>query len=142
MDGGRGRKSREHKSNSQDKGADKITRQQISLFNQTNPTILYQSTTILTSTLTMPSPRQSYASSTYSYSTTADSIKDAKQAAQESSSKKAPSPKKDSILQKAKKVLTGPSAEEEAARKAARTPEQAMMEKYGATRGNMMMGPH
>ncbi|KFY15874.1 hypothetical protein V491_05525 [Pseudogymnoascus sp. VKM F-3775] len=90
----------------------------------------------------MPSPRNSYASSTYSYSTTSttDTIKDAKQSSS-SSSKKTPSPKKDSFLQKTKKVLAGPSPEEEAARKAARTPTQAMMEKYGAGRGSMM-GPH
>ncbi|KFY70439.1 hypothetical protein V499_09169 [Pseudogymnoascus sp. VKM F-103] len=88
----------------------------------------------------MPSPRTSYASSTYSYSTTAssaDTIRDAKQ----SSSSKTPSPKKDSFLQKTKKILSGPSPEKEAIRKEARTPTQAMMEKYGAGRGNIM-GPH
>lgn len=90
---------------------------------------------------TMPSPRNSYASSAYSYSTTSttDTIKDAK--ASSSKAAKTPSPKKDSFLQKTKKVLAGPSPEEEAERKAKRSPEQAMMEKYGAGRGNIM-GPH
>ncbi|KFZ09593.1 hypothetical protein V502_08636 [Pseudogymnoascus sp. VKM F-4520 (FW-2644)] len=85
----------------------------------------------------MPSPRNSSASSTYSYSTTSttDTIRDTKK------SNKTPSPKKDSFLQKTKRVLAGPSPEEEAARKADRTPTQAMMEKYGAGRGNIM-GPH
>lgn len=89
----------------------------------------------------MPSPRNSYASSAYSYSTTSttDTIKDAK--ASSSKATKTSSPKKDSFLQKTKKVLAGPSPEEEAERKAKRSPEQAMMEKYGAGRGNIM-GPH
>ena len=88
-------------------------------------------------TTNMPSPRTSSASFTYSYSTTSttDTIRDAKK------SSKTPSPKKDSFLQKTKRVLAGPSPEKEAARKADRTPTQAMMEKYGAGRGNIM-GPH
>ncbi|KFY07333.1 hypothetical protein V492_07236 [Pseudogymnoascus sp. VKM F-4246] len=90
----------------------------------------------------MPSPRNSYASSTYSYSTTSttDTIKDSKQSSS-SSKPKTPSPKKDSLVQKAKKVLAGPNAEEEAERKAKRSPEQRLMEKYGAGRGSMT-GPH
>ncbi|OAF59242.1 hypothetical protein VC83_04459 [Pseudogymnoascus destructans] len=89
----------------------------------------------------MPSPPTSYASSTYSYSTTTstvDTIRDTKQSSCSSSSK--PS-KGDSFLQKTKKILSGPSPEKEAASKEARTPTQAMMEKYGAGRGNIM-GPH
>ncbi|KAL5347257.1 hypothetical protein ACLOAV_007566 [Pseudogymnoascus australis] len=84
----------------------------------------------------MPSPRNSYASSTYSTSTV-DTIRDAKQ----SSSSKSPSKKASSFIQKTKKVLAGPTIEEETARKQDRTPTQAMMEKYGAGRGNIM-GPH
>lgn len=86
-------------------------------------------------TTKMPSPRNSYASSSYSSSTT-DTIRDSKQSA---------SPKKDSLLQKTKKILAGPppqpANEAAAARKETRMPTQAMMEKYGAGRGNIM-GPH
>lgn len=88
-----------------------------------------------TTTTTMPSPRNSYASSTYSTSTI-DTIRDAKQ----SSSSKNPS-KTSSFIQKTKKVFAGPTIQEETARKQDRTPTQAMMEKYGAGRGNIM-GPH
>lgn len=85
----------------------------------------------------------SYASSTYSYSTTAstaDTIRDSKQQSSSPKTSKTPS-KKESFLQKTKKVFSGPSLEKEAARKEARTPTQAMMEKYGTGRGNIM-GPH
>ncbi|OBT47886.1 hypothetical protein VE00_01560 [Pseudogymnoascus sp. WSF 3629] len=83
----------------------------------------------------------SYASSTYSYSTTAsttDTIRDAKQSSSSSASASKTPSKKESFLQKTKKVFSGPSPEKEAARKEARTPTQAMMEKTWLEKDNLV----